>query len=79
VAFNPSPDMVQEVRVQTTTFDASVGHSGGATVDVVLKSGTNQAHGAFTRFFRNKEWNAALVQIQVRYEIGWALTFACSR
>jgi hypothetical protein len=57
-AFNPGPDMVQEVRVQTTTFDASVGHSGGATIDVVLKSGTNRLHGTFNKFFRDKEWNA---------------------
>ena len=58
VAFNPSPDMVEEVRVQTTTFDASVGHSGGATVDVILKSGTNQLHGTASDYFRSKDWNA---------------------
>ena len=57
-AFNPSPDMVQEVRVQTAAFDASVGHTGGATVDIVLKSGTNQLHGSFNKFWRNPEWNA---------------------
>jgi hypothetical protein len=58
VAFNPGPDMVQEVRVQTATFDASVGHSGGATIDMVLKSGTNALHGTFNKFWRSKEWNA---------------------
>ncbi len=58
VAFNPSPDMLQEVRVQTATFDASVGHTGGATIDMVLKSGTNQYHGTAAKYFRSKEWNA---------------------
>jgi hypothetical protein len=58
VAFNPTPDMVQEVRVQTVTFDASVGHTGGATVDVVLKSGTNEFHGTVYKFFRGTDWNA---------------------
>ncbi len=57
-AFNPSPDMVQEVRVQTAAFDASVGHTGGATVDIVLKSGTNAVHGTLNKFWRDKEWNA---------------------
>ncbi len=58
VAFNPGPDMVQEVRVQTATFDASVGHSGGATIDMVLKSGTNALHGTFNKFWRSTGWNA---------------------
>ena len=44
-SFNPSAEVVQEVRVQTATFDASVGHTGGATVDLVLKAGSNQYHG----------------------------------
>jgi len=57
-AFNPSPDMVQEVRVQTAAFDASVGHTGGATIDIVLKSGSNEFHGSFNKFWRDKEWNA---------------------
>ncbi len=57
-AFNPSPEMVQEVRVQTATFDASVGHTGGATIDIVLKSGTNSFHGTLSKYWRSKEWNA---------------------
>ncbi|MBI3680296.1 MAG: TonB-dependent receptor, partial [Acidobacteria bacterium] len=58
VAFNPSPDMLQEVRVQAATFDASVGHTGGATIDMVLKSGANQYHGTASKYWRSKEWNA---------------------
>ena len=58
VSFSPSAEMVQEVRVQTATFDASVGHSGGATVDVVLRSGTNEFHGSALGFVRHPSWNA---------------------
>ncbi|MEZ5354480.1 MAG: carboxypeptidase regulatory-like domain-containing protein [Bryobacteraceae bacterium] len=47
-AFVPPPDMVQEVRVSTTSFDASIGHTSGASVDVSLKSGTNALHGVLT-------------------------------
>ncbi|MBS1824221.1 MAG: TonB-dependent receptor [Acidobacteria bacterium] len=58
VSFSPSAEMVREVRVQTATFDASVGHTGGATVDVVLRSGTNELHGSALGFVRAPEWNA---------------------
>ncbi|MFB3828981.1 MAG: TonB-dependent receptor domain-containing protein [Bryobacteraceae bacterium] len=45
-AMVPPPDMVQEVRVEVASFDASVGHSAGGSVNVSLKSGTNALHGA---------------------------------
>jgi hypothetical protein len=45
-AFVPPPDMVQEVRINTSSYDAAVGHGTGASIDVSLKSGTNQLHGA---------------------------------
>ncbi len=45
MSFAPPPEMLQEFRVQTTPFDASVGHFTGAYVNMVLKSGTNQLHG----------------------------------
>ncbi|MFN0168957.1 MAG: carboxypeptidase regulatory-like domain-containing protein [Bryobacteraceae bacterium] len=54
----PSTEVVQEVRVQTATFDASIGHTGGATVDMVLKSGGNQYRGAAYGFIRDPGWNA---------------------
>ncbi|MFB3825236.1 MAG: carboxypeptidase regulatory-like domain-containing protein [Bryobacteraceae bacterium] len=57
-SFNPSAEMVQEVRIQTSTYDASVGHTGGATVDLVLRSGTNVYHGSGLGFVRNPDWNA---------------------
>jgi hypothetical protein len=58
VAFNLSPEVVEEVRVQTNTFDASVGHSGGATVDLTMKSGTNDYHGSAYGFLRLPSWCA---------------------
>ncbi len=43
-AFVPPPDMVQEVRIDTTSYDASVGHTTGGSVNLSLKSGTNTLH-----------------------------------
>lgn len=42
----PFPEVLQEFRVQTAPFDASVGHFVGSQVDMVIKSGTNDFHGS---------------------------------
>lgn len=58
VGFVPSPDAVEEVTVQTHTYDAQYGHSSGAVVNAVLKGGTNDLHGSVYEFFRNDKLNA---------------------
>src|ERR1019366_4861533 len=42
---SPPQDMVEEMRVQITTYDASAGRAAGAVVHVTTKSGTNKLHG----------------------------------
>jgi Carboxypeptidase regulatory-like domain len=54
----PSPDAIQEFRMQTGQYDASYGRGAGAQVDIVTKSGTNALHGAAFEFLRNPELNA---------------------
>ncbi|HLK62626.1 MAG TPA: TonB-dependent receptor [Bryobacteraceae bacterium] len=58
VGFVPSPDSVEEVTVQTHTYDAQYGHSSGTVVNAVLKGGTNTLHGSLYEFFRNDKLNA---------------------
>jgi len=55
----PNPDAVQEVSVQTSTFDAQYGRGVGGVVNVVTRSGTNQIHGTAFDFLRNSKMNAA--------------------
>lgn len=43
--YTPPADVVQELKVETTTFDASVGHTQGGMTSVTLKTGANAAHG----------------------------------
>jgi hypothetical protein len=50
VAYNPPMDAVSEVKVESFMADAAYGHTGGGTVNIVLKSGTNQLHGALYEF-----------------------------
>ncbi|MFN3326369.1 MAG: carboxypeptidase regulatory-like domain-containing protein [Bryobacteraceae bacterium] len=54
----PTPDTIQEIRVLTNTFDAEYGRNSGGQINVVTKSGTNQVHGSFFEFFRNRALNS---------------------
>lgn len=54
----PSVDAVQEFRVQSNGYSAEYGHSAGAVVNVTIKNGTNQLHGAVWEFFRNDAMDA---------------------
>jgi len=54
----PSPDAVQEFKVQTSLYDATEGRNGGGNINAVLKSGTSQWHGSAFEFFRNSVLNA---------------------
>jgi hypothetical protein len=49
-AYNPPRDAVQEVRVKAFDADASFGHTGGGTVNQILKSGTNAFHGSLWEY-----------------------------
>ncbi|MFN7929993.1 MAG: TonB-dependent receptor [Blastocatellia bacterium] len=53
-----SPDAVAEFKVQTNTYSAEFGRSGGAVINAAYRSGTNQIHGALWEFHRNAALNA---------------------
>ncbi|HTZ47990.1 MAG TPA: carboxypeptidase regulatory-like domain-containing protein, partial [Verrucomicrobiae bacterium] len=57
IGARPSIDAIQEVNVSINKYDASVGRTGGAVVDIITKSGTNSFHGSAFEFFRNKVLN----------------------
>jgi len=58
VGFTPPSDAVQQFKVQTNAFDAQQGYSGGATVNVAVKSGTNSFHGSIYEFNRDRSRTA---------------------
>src|SRR5207237_5547727 len=54
----PSPDVVQEFKVQTSLYDATQGRNGGGNINAILKSGTKSFHGSLFEFFRKDILNA---------------------
>lgn len=58
VAYSPPPGVVEEFKVQSASFDASTGFMGGASINMSLKSGTNQVHGQVYYFMQNPVLNA---------------------
>ncbi len=54
----PSPDAIEEFKVQTSVTDAQFGHSGGGVINAAIKSGTNELHGSAFEFLRNSALDA---------------------
>ncbi len=53
-----SQDAVQEFQVNRSAYSAEYGRAGGAVINVVTRSGTNDFHGTAFEFFRDKSLNA---------------------
>jgi hypothetical protein len=58
-AYVPDSDVVGEMRVDTTGFDASFGHSTGINISMMTKSGANAIHGTLTDQYWNSRWNGS--------------------
>ena len=58
VAYNPPMDAVTEVKAESFQADAAYGHSGGGTVNIITRSGSNQFHGTLYEFNQNSAFNA---------------------
>ena len=54
----PNPDTLEEFKVLTGQYDAANGRNGGAVVDVITKTGSNDIHGSLFEFLRNDDLNA---------------------
>lgn len=59
-----SEESVQEFQVNQNGFSAEFGRAGGAVINVVTKSGTNEFHGGGFEFFRDESLNANTPQLK---------------
>ncbi|MBN2242428.1 MAG: carboxypeptidase regulatory-like domain-containing protein [Acidobacteria bacterium] len=55
---SPSVEFLQEVRVQSSMYDAAVGRSGGGNVMLYTKSGEESYHGSGYYYLQNEALNA---------------------
>lgn len=68
VGYVPPLDAVAEFKLETAPFDASVGHTSGAIVNVGSRSGTNAFRGSlFNQHWQNR-WNATPHFTRLAYE-----------
>jgi len=51
IAFSPPQAAIGEFKSQTTSYDASLGHSPGAVINMITAGGTNQYHGELHEFW----------------------------
>jgi len=55
---SPAPETLEEVKLQTSMYDAGVGRSGGGNFQLVTRAGSNDLHGSLYGFFQNEIFNA---------------------
>jgi len=56
--YRPSIDLIEEFKVETSTYSAEFGRNSGAVVNVTTKSGTNNLHGSAWEYYRGSALNA---------------------
>ena len=55
---SPAPETLQEVKLQTSLYDASTGRSGGGNFQLVTKAGGNDFFGSAYYYLQNKAFNS---------------------
>src|SRR4029078_12695806 len=58
VAYQPSPDALAQISVETNNYAADTGNVAGAVISNVIKSGSNQFRGNVFEYYRNSSMDA---------------------
>ena len=66
-AYLPYSTTILEFKVESTNFDAAIGHTSGTTVSIMTKSGTNSLHGALTEQHWQQRWNGTRFFVKQQY------------
>ena len=68
LAISPNSDMIQEMRVESSNFDASVGHGSGLQVSMMTRAGTNTARGTVNYQYWTNRLNALTEQQKTTFD-----------
>jgi hypothetical protein len=66
---SPPTEFLQEMRVNTSMYDAQQGETAGAQIDVSTSTGTNQFHGQVYGTFANNSMNSAPFFFKQEYQL----------
>ena len=68
IAASPNSDMIQEMRVESSNFDASVGHGLGLQISMMTRAGTNQQRGTANYQYWTNKFNALTEQQKLTFD-----------
>ncbi len=57
IAASPNSDMIQEMRVESSNFDAAVGHGTGLQISMMTRAGANQFRGTANYQYWSNQFN----------------------
>ena len=57
IAASPNSDMIQEMRVESSNFDAAVGHGLGLQISMMTRAGTNKQRGTVNYQYWTNQFN----------------------
>ena len=57
IAASPNSDMIQEMRVESSNFDASIGHGTGLQISMMTRAGANQFRGTANYRYWSNQFN----------------------
>ena len=67
IASSPNSDQIEEMRIETSNFDASQGHGTGLTVSMMTRGGTNTLRGSANYTHWNNQLNSPNLQQKVTF------------
>jgi carboxypeptidase family protein len=67
IASSPNADQIEEVRIETSNFDASQGHGTGLSVAMMTRAGTNTLHGSANYTHWTNRLNSPTLQQKITF------------
>jgi hypothetical protein len=68
IAASPNSDMIQEMRVESANFDASVGHGLGLQISMMTRAGTNTQRGSVNYQYWSNKLNSLTAQQKATFD-----------